>query len=263
MDRRLAGLALALTLVGSCSTDPERPDGGTADSGPRDSGPRPDSGPIDAGVDVSELTDRFDGNTLDPSWSVLMPEAVTIAVSGGSLALEMRQGALWFNDSRGVLLHKPVAGDFKMSTAVRTRKASNGAEPPSSFVHLAGLMVRDPGAAAENYVFIVVGFDEDGLSVETKSTVDSMSRFVGPPWPSGDAELRLCRAGSKFLLYKRELGAASWTLAATEDRTDLPSVLQAGPNIYAFDSGAGVDLRATFDDVVFAPVTSEADCAVD
>ncbi len=41
-------------------------------------------------------------------------------------------------------------------------------------------MARDGTGSGENYVFIVVGNDGNGLSVETKTTVDSVSAWDGP-----------------------------------------------------------------------------------
>jgi hypothetical protein len=88
--------------------------------------------------------------------------------------------------------------------------------------------------------------------------VNSVSTYEGPSWPSGDAELRLCRVGSMFYLYKRALGAGTFTLANTYDRPDLPAKLQVGGNVYSLNAP---DLVANFDEITFAEATSEADCA--
>lgn len=122
-------------------------------------------------------------------------------------------------------------------------------------------MARNPAGPPENYVFIVVGNDENDLSVETKTTVNSASSYAGPSWPSGDAELRICRLGAAMHLYKREIGAASWTLATTYDRPDLPATLEVGPNVYA--AASPPDLVVTFEEVEFAGVCDLAGCAED
>jgi len=102
-------------------------------------------------------------------------------------------------------------------------------------------------------------FEENrGLAVETKTTTGSLSVYDGPGWPSGDAELRLCRLGSTYRLYKRAIGAQEWTLAATFQRPDLPETLQVGPFLYAADVNA--DLVASFDEVQFASVSVVEDC---
>ncbi len=215
--------------------------------------------------DLSLLSDRFDGATLDPAWSIRRPELLDIAVEGGSLNLVLNQSALWFNTSRGPLLHKLVTGDFTVTATVRARSASQPDQPPVPLIHLGGLMARNPSGetagVGENYIFIVVGRDVDNLSVETKTTVNSASDFVGPSWPSGDAELRICRRGATFRLYKRAIGAAAWTLAMTYVRSDLPATLQVGPVIYG-PSGTP-DLRVSFDEVIFANAADDASCAAD
>src|SRR6185503_16622584 len=121
---------------------------------------------------------------------------------------------------------------FKISALVDVSRKSDAAKPLGGrgSVQLAGLMARSR-SGAENYVFIVVGNDGDGLSVETKTTVNSVSAYYGPSWGSASAELRLCRFGANFSLYKRRAGEA-WALADTYERPDLPDTLQVGANIY-------------------------------
>ncbi|MBK6687679.1 MAG: hypothetical protein IPG45_24610 [Deltaproteobacteria bacterium] len=246
------------------------PDSGTpTDSGPpTDSGTPNDSGaPTDVGFPdsgtVADLSDDFAGNNLNGAWSVFHPELLNVAVSGGSLRMSVIQHALWFQNDEGTLIYKNVTGDFKLTSAVQARRTTNSNLAADRYVHLGGLMARDGNSASENYVFIVVGYDENDLSVETKTTVNGNSTFVGPSWPSGDAELRLCRVGNTFVVYKRAIGAGSWTEAARWDRPDLPATLQVGPNAYAFATGmpGAPDLTVNFDAAVFAPVSGLADCA--
>jgi hypothetical protein len=249
-------------LLTACSSDPVSDDAGVAGDAAnegRDAALREDAG----ATEIEALSDPFDGAALDPSWRVLGSELASIEVRSGALELTMREGALWFNASRATLVYKEVSGDFKATAIVRARRSSSPTEPPNRTVHLAGLMARDPAPGDEDYVFIVVGFDEDGLSVETKSTVRSVSDYEGPAWPSGDAELRLCRIGSNFSLYKREIGQSTWTTAKSYERNDLPATLEVGVNIYALGGANGVDLRATVDEIRYARVTSSADCTRD
>lgn len=236
-----------------------------ADTGVRpDSGVNPDSGvPTDAGGGVAALSDDFAGNSLSGSWSVLNPQSLQIGVGGGELHLTVTQHALWFQSEQGTLVYKEVNGDFKLTSTVRARRTTNPNLPADRYVHLGGLMARSGAGGGENYVFIVVGFDENDLSVETKTTVNNVSTYAGPSWPSGDAELRLCRVGRTFVVYKRALGAGTWTEANRYDRPDLPSTLQVGPNAYAFANGnpGAPDLTVSFDAATFAPVSGLADCA--
>lgn len=212
-------------------------------------------------ADLTKLSDFFDGNALSSDWLVFRPEVLDITVGNGALSLRLDQQALWFNDSRGPLVYKYVTGNFRMTARVRIKKASNPAESPTSAVHLGGLMARDPQGempgASENYVFVVAGFDEMDLSIETKSTVNSVSTYEGPAWPTSDAQLRLCRLGSKFYLYKRAIGAGAYGLAKIYDRPDLPAKLQVGANVYSLSTP---DLVAQFDEITFASAGTEVDC---
>jgi hypothetical protein len=216
------------------------------------------------GGDLSSLSDAFDGAALDPSWTIFKPALIDVTIAGGALVIQATQSSLWFNASRGPLIHKLVSGDFKVTATVRARRASAPDQPPNQTIHLGGLMARNPSGDAgmpENYVFAVVGDDVDDLSVETKTTTDGASDFVGPSWPSGDAQLRICRTGTTMRLYKRAIGSTSWTLAVTYERPDFPAELQVGVIIYAPSSTP--DLRVSFDEVLFGDVAGTGDCATD
>jgi hypothetical protein len=196
-------------------------------------------------------------------WSVLKRQAIEIATENGSLVLTLKQHALWFMEQRGVLVYKLVDGDFKITATLHTAKSSDPSQSPGGdgTVQLGGLMARNGKGGQENYVFIVIGDDGDGLSVETKNTTDSFSKYSGPAWDSADAELRLCRLGQMFNLYKRHVGSSeTWTLAATFDRPDLPDALQVGVNIY---TDSEPDLQIRYENISIKPVTSETECDKD
>jgi len=166
-------------------------------------------------------------------------------------------------DQRGILVYKPVTDDFKITADIHTAKNSDPNQPPGgdNTVQLGGLMARNGNPGRENYVFIVVGDDGNGLSIETKNTTNSLSVYNGPAWDSTDAELRLCRLGQTFNLYKRHVDTNEvWTLAATFDRPDLPDVLQVGVNIY---TDSRPDLQIRYDNISIESVISEAECETD
>jgi hypothetical protein len=73
----------------------------------------------------------------------------------------------------------------------------------------------------------------------------------------------VCRVGSTFRLYKRELGASSWMLATTFERPDLPDTLQVGANAYAGSMMGQFDLVVIVDEITFAPAAAEGDCSAD
>jgi hypothetical protein len=227
---------------------------GTPDATPEPKGP--DASPI------SPMSDEFNGTSLDSSWNITRGELLDISVSGGELHLVAKVYSVWFDYEAGAALWKPVAGSFKITTSVKARKDSD----PSQFVgreyQFGGVLAYDPASNTNhNYVFIVVGDRGGYLSVETKSTRNNSSDVSGPEWPSGDAELRLCRVGSKFHLYKRAIGETSWTEATSYDRPDLPQTLNVGPFAYAYTKTP--DLRASFARVSIEPVSSVEDCSVD
>ena len=196
-------------------------------------------------------------------WSVLNGPAVDVTSEDNSLFLTLKHRALWFMNQRGVLAYKPVEGDFKITADVYTTKSSNSNQPPGGdgTVQLGGLMARNGTGGQENYVFIVVGDDGNGLSVETKNTTDSFSEYDGPAWDSANAQLRICRAGQIFHLYKRHIGSDElWALAASFERPDLPAGLQVGVNIY---SDSTPDLRVRYANMQIETIASASDCEMD
>jgi hypothetical protein len=210
-------------------------------------------------------SDTFRGRSLSRSWSILQPELVRTTVRGGALSLELGGPALWFNDSMGVLVFKPVTGNFKATATVHTGSASARGAPPAPAIRLGGLMARDPASDSthqQSYVHIVAGNGPSGvLAVEHKTTQNSTSVYEAPEWQSPDAQLRVCRVGSTFNLYKRPLRSKAWQLAATYERPDLPPTLQVGADIYSPSSPP--DLIARWDEITFDRVTSASRCVAD
>ena len=220
------------------STDPD--DSGTAptDDGADTTGSGPGDSTTDEPVDPIDpdaLDDSFDDGVL-AGWSLFNDQLSSIGVEGGALHLEPSVGTVWLNDSTATLLHKPVAGDFMITAAVTARGLQNPDLPPPPGFRFGGVMVRDPSGDAENYVFIVLGNDTDP-SVETKTTVDSVSEYQGPPWPGATGEVRICRVGDNFGMYVRSAGG-TWELSNEFDRPDLPAHLVAGPIAYNNDATA-------------------------
>ncbi len=183
-------------------------------------------------------------------WSAFNSHLVDITTENGSLILTLKHHALWFMEQRGVLVYKSVDGNFKITADVHTSKNSDPTQPPGGdgSVQLGGLMTRN-------------GEDGDGLSIETKNTTDSFSKYHGPEWDSSDAELRLCRFGHTFNLYKRHVDSNEpWRLAESFDRPDLPDILQVGVNIY---TDSAPDLRVQFDQLRIETVADQAACEQD
>ncbi|MCB9519451.1 MAG: hypothetical protein H6700_03465 [Myxococcales bacterium] len=272
LDLLSAALVVAIAACGTGAAPPVAAAGG----GPS---PAPPAGSVDpAAPVVAEAADRsarpadaaqvtafgdgFDGESLDGRWEIVNGELADIAVGQGELTIRPLRYSVWFHAEAGPGVVTPVTGDFAMTTRVRARSTRTPDRPVASNFQFGGLIARDPASrsasSSENYVFTVVGYRGDYLSAETKSTDDDLSTVDGPPWSSGDAELRLCRVGDDFHLLIREIGATRWTDAITYRRSDLPATLDVGPIAYTYTDD--VDLTARFDFVELSPVSSVEDC---
>lgn len=224
-----------------------------------------DVGPPLAPADVTGLDDAFDGDALDPTWKVLNGATAKIWVGDGQLRMQPNRNVVWYHAGQGPFVHRMVTGNFRMTTIARARKASDPSRPPDVGYQFGGIMARaprsdDPGGK-QDYVFNVVGYRGEHLSVETKSTKKSHSTVEGPPWPSADAELRLCRVNGRFFMYKRPIGGGAWEEAMSVKRPDLPATLQIGFIAYSYTDA--FDLQATFEKVTLAPVSNAGDCTKD
>jgi hypothetical protein len=187
-------------------------------------------------------------------------EGATVSVDeDGTLTIVLTKEMLWFRGSRGFLMFREATGDFRVTAhAIATATSDPGQAPGGDgSVQLGGLMIRNAASPPENYVHVVVGDDGNGLSVETKSTKNSVSELAGPDWSDNEADVRVCRVGAKVSLYKRLTSDDPWALAATYQRADLPSTLEAGIDVYTNDQP---DITLTVIGFAIAPVSSEADC---
>lgn len=222
-------------------------------------------GPELAPAVVAGLDDDFAGPALDSAWKIVNGNTATIAAADGNLVIQPKQNVVWYHEAQGPLVYKLVTGNFRVTTAARARKASDPAQFPGNDYQFGGLMARSPASdhpgGQEDHVFNVVGYRGEHLSVETKTTKKDKSFVQGPPWPSGDAELRICRVNGRFHLYKRPVGEKQWQVAVSYKRPDLPATLQVGLIAYSYTDA--FDLRASFENVAFAAVSTEEDCTKD
>lgn len=220
--------------------------------------------------DLVALNDEFDSQTLS-NWTIYnndttsLSNPTSISISNGSLQLTPQSQTLWFNAIQtGAMVSKTISGNFVASTSVQVRRRTNFNLAPNQTVELAGLMVRNRFTSLENYVFIVLGFDENDLSVEVKTTINDVSSYIGPSRSSTDGELRICRIGENFYLYLKGTDGA-WiaqnhptTGNPVFVRSDLPNSIEVGLNIYA--NQGTPDVTARFDYLRFYRPVNQADC---
>ncbi len=206
--------------------------------------------------DLCPLSDEFDDPATLAQWSRLYQvegwpdqlESWDIALSRPGHMRLLPYTSSWFEDLRGVLVFKPVTGDFMVSTRFfASNRAQTGA--PQALYSLAGLFVRaprdiqEPGdwtPGGENYVFLSAGSaDSPGTyQYEVKTTENSVSVLHitnacdTPCEPLRAFELRAARLEEEhFILLRREPGGA-WQVHRRYPRSAMPPTLQVGVTGY-------------------------------
>lgn len=241
----------------------------------------------DPGTGACSPNDEFEGTSLDACWLTLngttaMP-LIAIAEKDGALHLSANgnQNGVWYQGATKSLVYQLVSAPrFTLTTTAHPRKFTDNESLPTKDLHVGGLMVRNPSSAGgntEDYVFIMVGHSENNngtvhQGVEFKTTVNGCSDWAEPDWGAShdapDAELRICRLGAEFRMYKRVPGDATWTAAPPPSgcdgndvsdgvlsRSDLPDTVQVG---LALNFNAPSDLEVAFDSIHFVELPADA-----
>lgn len=236
---------------------------------------------------LSALSDEFDDASSLDNWQRVFREEKSPADQLQKLDIsQSRHGWLtavphsssWYQDYRGVLLFKPVTGDMVVTMHVKAT-GRDGESAPGSQFSLAGIMLRQPRDVSptswrpggENYVFLSVGAaNQPGrFQYEVKTTVNSDSQLAIAEAPSGEATLRVVRAGDQLLLLRKAAGE-DWVLHQRYRRRDFPATLQVGLTTYTDwpsvqrlrpqahnttrITGGNPDLQAQVDYIRFAPL---------
>ena len=213
--------------------------------------------------DLAALSDYFEDGVIDNSWTVFNAADFSQEEVGGRRHIIPTDKVVWYRANNGPLLYKLVDGDFKLTVQVITNQSAPlDLSRPYQY---AGIIMRDPSSDStglENYVFNVVGMHIDELAVETKSTVDDESDAEQDQlWNDGDAELRICRVGDDFYLYKRHIGETVWITDRSFNRPDIGETVQAG--IIGYTQNNEPDLDAEFEYVEFSRINSVSECITD
>lgn len=207
-------------------------------------------GPVSAGggapqASLAGLSDEFDDAKTLGDWQRVEKvegwgndQIESLGIQKGWLTVVPRTST-WYRDYRGILLFKPVSGDFVVTTRMMANRRSGTGAPRSKF-SLAGIMVRTPRKitpqswqpGGENYVFLSLGAgDQPGnYQLEVKTTVASDSQLSLTPAAGGEALIRVARIGGSVITLVREGGA--WRVHRRYARPDFPATLQAGLTCY-------------------------------
>lgn len=158
-------------------------------------------------------------------------------VENGWLVLEPHTST-WYQDCRGVLLFKPVRGDFVVTTHAVVSGRQGGA--PRSNYSLGGIMIRTPReitpqtwrAGGENYVFLSLGAagNPGQWQFEVKTTANSRSQLQTAPANDGDGLIRIARIGQSIICLRSQGG--QWQVHQRYRRADFPETLQVGLCVY-------------------------------
>ncbi len=167
---------------------------------------------------------------------------------------------VWYENWRGPMVFKEVAGDFVFTTEVHIGDRDDLGDsdlddiPNEAAFSLGGLMIRtprditnpavdwQPGSqlddgtnSGENYVFLSLGHGVDGqFSFEVKTTRNSSSQLELTPLgaTANTATLRIARIGTSVITMYR-LPGQDWTVHRRFDRPDMPETLQLGIVTYS------------------------------
>ena len=197
---------------------------------------------------LAALSDEFDDPATWSDWSRVFEvegwgfdqlESADIGTTEAGVLTLVPHSSSWYADWRGVLVFKPVEGDFVVTTHLRVANRADDA-PPGSLYSLGGIMVRAPRQVTpatwtpggEDYVFHSMGAANTPGSwqTEVKTTDDSTSVLeIHPGGP--EATLRTARIGAHMILLIR-WPAGDWQVHRRYRRDDFPATLQVGLTTY-------------------------------
>ncbi len=236
-----------------------------------------DSGDLDAGVindatpgsdsivpnTIALASDLFDGIELDSKWSVLRPEVVDVSVSNGELHTLPNSNSSWIDNAKGNFIYQNIEGNFRITSSMTVRRASNPAKSPQDDYNMGGIVLRTPGSAedANNLVGVMLGTAEATFQSFLLSTSDGVTTTSGSASYDDVRSVRVCRIGDSVHLYTIEYGVigAEWELLKTVVRPDLPNIIQAGMATMAA-KGTPPDMQVNFEQIQFMAITTAADC---
>ena len=224
------------------------------------------AGDLDA--DISLLSDEFDDgasiaawervNEVE-SWNADQLHTWDVDQTQAGRMVMQPETAVWYQDWRGPMAFKEVAGDFVFTTEVfiTDRDDVGGSDaddvPGDALFSLGGVMIRTPrdisdpaidwapGSFAddgtndgENYVFLSLGYTSgaNNFSLEVKTTRNSDSHIEIDPVGVNTAKIQLAKIGDSVIALYQLLGE-DWQVHRRYTRTDMPEAVQVGLVTYS------------------------------
>jgi hypothetical protein len=213
--------------------------------------------PLAAADDLCALNDEFeDPSTLSQwqrvhlveQWNADQLEVWDIDMATPGRMTLVPWTVTWYENWRGPLAFKSVAGDFVVTTAARV-VGRDGVSLPQAQFSLGGIMVRTPRhltpatwtPGGENYVFLSIGYGSalpPRFQYEVKTTTASVSTLVLSDAPGPESGLRTARVGDYMIMLRRQ-PAGPWQVHHRYARADFPDTLQVGLVAYSDWEKAG------------------------
>ncbi|WFB36029.1 hypothetical protein P3T73_17895 [Kiritimatiellota bacterium B12222] len=240
---------------------------------------------IRASDDLAALSDEFDDAASQADWLRLNDvegwhadqlETWDVNTSRPGHMRLMPYTSAWYDDLRGVLVHKNITGDFVVTTRMQIGSRTDMTLAPSRLFSLAGIFIHDPRgitsaaptpAATEpvwppaahgsdwapdtdNYVFLSYGSagNVGTWQYEVKTTVNGDSTLYyddsGVP-DSNTVELQLVKVGNTVVVMRRHPGG-NWIVEnrypnAAHDLPEFGETLQVGITAYTDWGNIGSD----------------------
>lgn len=198
--------------------------------------------------DLAHLSDEFENPATFKNWQRVYQveqtgadqlQRIDIGQSQPGWLRLMPYTSSWYQDWRGVLMFKPIEGDFVVTTKIQAM-SRHGSGAPNSLYSLAGIMIRTPRsdmpgrwrAGNENYLFLSYGSANKpgSYQYEVKTTRNSDSKLEITNATSDGAEIRAARIDDVFILMNRING--QWRIHRRYHRSDMPPQLQVGMTVY-------------------------------
>lgn len=231
--------------------------------------------PPDPSSTLTELSDEFDGASLDPKWVRFDKEfgwpdklkSIDVGkTTSGALNLQPYDSA-WVRDVQAPFLFQRIHGDFDVRARVRVR-SSKGPIAAGTW-SLGGLMARVPNGLTEkdweprreNWHFITtgVGLEPGEPRIETKGTYNSYSSLKLRPVEAGWVELRLVRVGMTLFALARTNPNGPWKVRDRFYRMEPSPYMQVGLIAYTTSPNA----KPTSENAAVSNRTVDRDLPVD